>query len=88
MATIRDVMNECEKTRRCIQLFGASYPWRERFDALVSRVGKSIASDISHSNQIIDLSPDVELGPLGELAFFNLQLFLQHNKLKTPKHLL
>ena len=86
MTTIRDVMNECKSVRRSIRLFGATYPWRDRFDALVSKVGKAIASDISHSQEIVDLSPDIELGPRGELAYFELQMFLKKNQLTMPKH--
>jgi hypothetical protein len=88
MVTIREVMDECKRVRFSVKHFGSTNVWRNRFDTLVTQVGKAIASDISYSTELVDLSPNVELGPMGELAYLNLRMFLKNNQISAPSHLL
>jgi hypothetical protein len=88
MPTIGDVMETHKRVNYGIKHFGATDAWKRRFDVLVTQVGKAIANDISYSKELLELSPNIQLGPLGELAYMNLCLFLKNNQTSAPKHLL
>jgi len=82
MATIRDVMDTCEKAKFSMRHFGCTKAWRTAFEGHISLVGKAIVSDVVDSNKLVDLSPNIKLGPLGELAYVSLRLFILGNTIR------
>lgn len=77
MSKIQDVMDTFHRTNLGIEYFGCSKEWREQFDRHVRNICIAIAVDVAESSEIVDLSPQLELGPLGNLAYFNLRTFIK-----------
>jgi len=88
MATIGHVMETCSRARLGMRYFGCSDRWRREFDEHVTRLGKAIVLDVRDSAGANDLSPKVQLGQLGELAYLSLRLFIQFNSEKRTSNLL
>ncbi|MDF1497432.1 MAG: hypothetical protein P1P90_05235 [Patescibacteria group bacterium] len=88
MPTIRDVMDTYHRASLGMEYFGCTPEWKIKFEKLVTRVGHAISMDIAFSHEIVDLSPNVELGPLGLIAFQNLRLFIEENSVQRTDSLL
>lgn len=77
MPKIQDVMDTFHRANLGIEYFGCSKEWREQFDRHVRNIGIAIALDVAENVEITDLSPQLELGPLVNLAYFNLLTFIK-----------
>lgn len=81
-------MEKIKRAELGMNYFGNTEEWRVEFEEHVTRLGKAIIHDMADTKEVIDLSPNVALGPLGELAYLSLSLFIKYKSQKRISNLL
>ncbi len=86
MPTIGDVIDKIHRANFGVMYFGATESWKKEFGKRVTIVGKAIAYDLASSKEVVYLSRNVELGPIGHMAYMNLCSFIKKHGTTSFAH--